>query len=679
MFVNKPISLTKNDVSKISNYAVGIKYDGERVLIILTPDEPAQAVFSRKIINREILRIEKTIIDAEYFEGKYNCFDLIFYKGEDIRNEGYSKRYSLLKKLVKDINNSNILIKDTLFKWNKKTLYKFYKENEKENDGLIFTPQGGYREKVYKWKPRNELTIDIRVVNGKMYSTPNNKFLQEYNITVKGDLLDISILNMGFNYTLIDKEPRDGIYEVYYTGDGFKIKRSRFDKIHPNSIYVIKEILEIIKNPVLEKDIFEMKGGKVSHEMEIRFGKFIDGKFKNGITKESYHKLLNNIKWEEQKVKIYYIKQDGNKKIRAILDENYDVVGYDIKKKQSFVEYPDKGIRVAIATETLTDSFSTDSTKKSYSFYRVKIYNLFNWNSWEFEISKTFTLYKQQNIEILKAREPDNYELEVELKGKTDNLDADINSIHRMVTEIIGGSYYTGEFKKKKKLKRMAKFHNFIKNELIQKYASGRVLDIGSGVGGDISKWNNNPKITSVIGIEPSSESVKIANSRLKMHNIKIPIKFIVGTGSVPFKNQGLNLGTFDTVISQFALHYYYTEEGIKNIVDSLKKGGKFIATVFDSDNVQEKTIIQDGTKLFELKKVGNDRISVFFEEFRGLDKAPIETLINSKDFIKKMKNYRLKLVEKKSFQKYFNPKLSQNEKEISGMYTSYVFEKSLK
>jgi SAM-dependent methyltransferase len=682
LLVNKPISFKKEHLGKINNYAVGIKYDGERALIVITEDDPPQAVFSRKIIKLSgIPRMKKTIIDCEFFEGKYNCFDLLFYLDEDIRNEPYQKRYSKLKKVVGEINNGNIILKETLFKWDKKSLYKFYKSNEKENDGLIFTPPGNYREKVLKWKPVHELTIDVNIINGKMYSAANKKFIQEHNLNITGNNLDISNIGMGFNYHLIDKEPRNGIYEVYYTGDGFKIKRSRPDKIHPNSIYVMQEILEIIKNPVLESDIFEIKGGQelgTSQEIEIRFGKFVDGKFKNGLSKEQYQKLIDTLDFGKQEIKIYYVKQDGNKKIRAILDENYKAVGYDVKKKQKFIDHHDKGIRVAYAMETLTESLSSDYSNKSYTFYRVKIYNIFNWNNWEFELCKTFTLQNPVDIEILKSKEPDNYELEVELKGKSSDINEDINTIHRMVTEIIGGSFYTGKLKKKKKLKNMAKYHNYIKNELIQKYALGKVLDIGSGVGGDISKWNDNSKITEVIGIEPSSQSVRIAHERLGFTKPRIPIKFIVGNGSIPFSQQGLNLGTFDTVISQFAFHYFYNQSGIENVINSLKKGGKFIITIFDSDNVKEKTIIDNGNKLFELKKVGKDKISVFFEEFRGLDKAPVETLINSKDFIKLMENVGLKLVQKKSFSEYQNPKyhLSENEKEISFMYASYVFEK---
>ena len=106
--------------------------------------------------------------------------------------------------------------------------------------------------------------------------------------------------------------------------------------------------------------------------------------------------------------------------------------------------------------------------------------------------------------------------------------------------------------------KDMRKFHNQIKLRYLDDYVTepSRLLDLASGKGGDIHKWNNNKNIISVDGYDINEESVKESIRRRNAARIKKRMTFKVldlGKNTLSCKDK------YDVITSMFAFHYFFT------------------------------------------------------------------------------------------------------------------------
>lgn len=276
--------------------------------------------------------------------------------------------------------------------------------------------------------------------------------------------------------------------------------------------------------------------------------------------------------------------------------------------------------------------------------------------------------------------------------------------------------FYQGKIIKKKELKDFAKYHNFIKKYLINKYAKNveLLVDLGSGAGGDLFKWYD-ANIKSVIGIEPSKESIIEANRRLKDFQGKFDdfpiVLFVNGVGDKPIKNGKAGLTKEDkeilkdlfknkkanVITSQFAIHYFFDSKiqiknTIENIKDLLLPGGYLIITTFNGRKLVDKTIKNDKGEIIakiNIKdtkptvidgyKIVIGKVSVYFSEFRGLANELEENIVDLDELIKLFKNNGLQLIERKSFEEMYeksNISISDKDKEISFLYDYLVFRK---
>lgn len=120
----------------------------------------------------------------------------------------------------------------------------------------------------------------------------------------------------------------------------------------------------------------------------------------------------------------------------------------------------------------------------------------------------------------------------------------------------------------------MRKYHNIIKQNILCGF-KGSLLDIGSGNGGDIHKWNHFRKITCV---EPNPEKLKNLNKRISNSEIKNRIKVI------PNNIQEATLNdNFDIATCFFSLNdMTYTD--ISKMLNNIKKNinKTFIVLFFD-------------------------------------------------------------------------------------------------
>jgi SAM-dependent methyltransferase len=128
------------------------------------------------------------------------------------------------------------------------------------------------------------------------------------------------------------------------------------------------------------------------------------------------------------------------------------------------------------------------------------------------------------------------------------------------------------------------KFHNVIKNKLIKDNMTKKsVLDIGSGAGGDITKYVQH-KISRVVGIDivdveyAHPKTMKFFKTTEELYNIKQILKNELSS-------------TFDVINCQFAVHYFFKnkqtlENFVHNVDNCLSKKGSLVITCLDGYKV---------------------------------------------------------------------------------------------
>ena len=147
------------------------------------------------------------------------------------------------------------------------------------------------------------------------------------------------------------------------------------------------------------------------------------------------------------------------------------------------------------------------------------------------------------------------------------------------------------------------------------------VLDVGCGKGGDLGKWQLAPQpVELYVGLDPAATSIQQADERyLQMRRGRRPIfdaRFVTKDcfgewiGDVPIVHEvGIDPdagsgtisrfrgGGFDIVTMMFSMHYSFESEDkvknmLRNVAGSLKKGGRFIGVVPNSDSLAENVKI---------------------------------------------------------------------------------------
>jgi mRNA (guanine-N7-)-methyltransferase len=166
------------------------------------------------------------------------------------------------------------------------------------------------------------------------------------------------------------------------------------------------------------------------------------------------------------------------------------------------------------------------------------------------------------------------------------------------------------------KIKGLRSYNNWVKSVLLHKCApktpGANVLDVGCGKGGDLMKWQNQ-RIDLYVGLDPAGVSIGQARERYKQmqrrnRNIfraEFGVKDCFGESldNVPsvtrvgfdkHLDQRWGGGGFDVVSMMFCMHYAFESEEktrimLKNVAGSLKKGGKFLGVIPNSDVLSAK------------------------------------------------------------------------------------------
>ncbi|KAH7319764.1 mRNA capping enzyme-domain-containing protein [Stachybotrys elegans] len=187
------------------------------------------------------------------------------------------------------------------------------------------------------------------------------------------------------------------------------------------------------------------------------------------------------------------------------------------------------------------------------------------------------------------------------------------------------------------KIKGLRVFNNWVKSCIIQRYSpdedhspgsreAGRstgkellVLDIGCGKGGDLNKWQQAPQpIQLYVGLDPADVSIEQARDRYRnlgsrggrggrgrpqrLFDGRFHVKDCYGESiedldiiqQVGFDPSPMNRRGFDVVSMMFCMHYAFESEKhartmLRNVAGALKKGGRFIGCIPNSDVLGER------------------------------------------------------------------------------------------
>ncbi|KAF2621175.1 mRNA cap methyltransferas-like protein, partial [Macroventuria anomochaeta] len=175
------------------------------------------------------------------------------------------------------------------------------------------------------------------------------------------------------------------------------------------------------------------------------------------------------------------------------------------------------------------------------------------------------------------------------------------------------------------KIKGLRSYNNWVKSSLIQKFIGDernlKILDIGCGKGGDLQKWQASRKVELYVGCDPADVSIKQAKDRYAQMQKKsrrlfhaefyakdcfgewlgdIPIIREIGidpgVGPGNAVSQRWGGGGWDMVTMMFCMHYAFESEAkakgmLRNVAGALKKGGRFIGCIPNSDILSAKVI----------------------------------------------------------------------------------------
>ncbi|EQB43894.1 mRNA capping enzyme [Colletotrichum gloeosporioides Cg-14] len=192
------------------------------------------------------------------------------------------------------------------------------------------------------------------------------------------------------------------------------------------------------------------------------------------------------------------------------------------------------------------------------------------------------------------------------------------------------------------KIKGLRAFNNWIKSCIIQKFSPDEdhtpgsreqgvttenqllVLDIGCGKGGDLGKWQQAPQpVELYVGLDPADISIDQARERYRqmasrggggrggrggyrrssrLFEARFQVKDCYGESvedieivrQVGFDTNPLSRRGFDVVSMMFCMHYAFETEQkarmmLRNVAGSLKKGGRLIGCIPNSDVLGER------------------------------------------------------------------------------------------
>lgn len=240
----------------------------------------------------------------------------------------------------------------------------------------------------------------------------------------------------------------------------------------------------------------------------------------------------------------------------------------------------------------------------------------------------------------------------------------------------------------------LRKYHNSIKRHLINKYCeSSAVLDIGSGAGGDITKYSE-AKVRYLIGVDiVNVQYDHPVNMKFYKTSGLYKIKEIIEQNKPTFSMKQY----FDTVCSFFAMHYFFENDitlanFFENLMENTKKNSVLVFTYLDGTKVNKllKNKSEYSNSAFKIKKhydvvenITGNKITVDLHNTKYFNKKEsIEYLVLPNELQSLLKKIGFSHIETKSFQdikeqfKYDWLILNKDERIFSSLNNFSIFKK---
>lgn len=247
-------------------------------------------------------------------------------------------------------------------------------------------------------------------------------------------------------------------------------------------------------------------------------------------------------------------------------------------------------------------------------------------------------------------------------------------------------------------------FNNWVKSVLITRFAhpvlakspggsgkgsnsaqggqNGKVLDMGCGKGGDITKWTK-ARVKEYIGVDIAANSIDQARSRHAGRSSRFDAKFAaLDCYTEPLSKAftpAMLSQPFDVVSMQFCMHYAFeTLQKVRCMLDNvskyLRKGGVFIGTIPNADFLLEQldALPPDAEDL----SFGNSVYKVAFEKRSerpifghkywfflkdAVDNVP-EYVVYWDNFVQMAAEYKLHLLYRQEFHRVYEEYQSHPE-----------------
>ncbi len=254
----QPITFNKDTYSKNVEYFTTYKLDGLRKLLFINQTSylvSSKMEFQTFTLPKASKEYIDTVLDGEYKSNKFYAFDILFYKGQDLRSNTLTERLEFLNNVISVLKSKKVISKEYLSPYNGlgicknyfSLLNKYSKEMETgEVDGIIFTPDTGYTEKsILKWKPLHLLSIDFKIkkVGNELHLlTQNGKIFKPY-----GKYKNIGKVIL--NSEEAKKYNNGEVVEFIFDNGKFVPIRIRKDKTKSNYISVIMSNFKTINSP----------------------------------------------------------------------------------------------------------------------------------------------------------------------------------------------------------------------------------------------------------------------------------------------------------------------------------------------------------------------------------------------------------------------------------------------
>jgi len=233
----QPVSIERRHFPLLKRqlYMVCEKTDGVRHLLASTDDGVflVNRAFACEKVN---IRITKdTLLDGELVKTKvgkvlFMVYDAVRVKGEDLTQKPLDARLEAARRVVRAvIKTANAPLEIRVKTMTDLKDFKSFPDLnafEYETDGLVFTPvnepvRTGTHETMFKWKPRERITIDFCIKNGM------ELFVQDKGIPYKEANLHLHNVRLDL--------PDGTIVECGYGDLGWFVEKIRTDKTHANN------------------------------------------------------------------------------------------------------------------------------------------------------------------------------------------------------------------------------------------------------------------------------------------------------------------------------------------------------------------------------------------------------------------------------------------------------------